>query len=78
MLAFRGAARCCSPRYCDRIVLACRAIRSPRDDLGFGNVVVMVPFWRTPEDIWARQGTKCSLCRASPGRRGRYLQRVMR
>ena len=47
MLGFRGAARYYSPRYRDGFALECRAIRRVRDEFGFGNVIIMIPFCRT-------------------------------
>jgi pyruvate,water dikinase len=47
MLGFRGASRYYSPRYRDGFALECRAIRRLREDMGFGNVIVMIPFCRS-------------------------------
>jgi len=47
MLGFRGASRYYSPRYREGFALECRAIRKLRTDLGFRNVVVMIPFCRS-------------------------------
>jgi pyruvate,water dikinase len=47
MLGFRGASRYYSPRYKDGFALECRAIRRLRDEMGFTNVVVMIPFCRS-------------------------------
>tara|TARA_Y100001933_G_scaffold136968_2_gene136073 strand:+ start:19408 stop:21912 length:2505 start_codon:yes stop_codon:yes gene_type:complete len=47
MLGFRGAARYYSPRYREGFALECRAIRRLRRELGFGNVIVMIPFCRS-------------------------------
>ena len=47
MLGFRGASRYYSPRYRDGFALECRAIRRLREDMGFDNVVVMIPFCRS-------------------------------
>ncbi|MGM0632533.1 MAG: phosphoenolpyruvate synthase [Pseudomonadota bacterium] len=47
MLGFRGASRYYSPRYREGFALECRAIRRLRETMGFGNVVVMIPFCRT-------------------------------
>jgi pyruvate,water dikinase len=47
MLGFRGASRYYSPRYRDGFALECRAIRRLRDEMGFANVVVMIPFCRS-------------------------------
>ncbi|AIT78390.1 phosphoenolpyruvate synthase [Novosphingobium pentaromativorans] len=50
MLGFRGASRYYDERYRDGFALECRALRSVREDMGFANVVVMVPFCRTPAE----------------------------
>ena len=47
MLGFRGASRYYSPRYRDGFALECRAMRRLREDIGFGNVIVMIPFCRS-------------------------------
>ena len=47
MLGFRGASRYYSPRYREGFALECRAIRRLREDMGFRNVVLMVPFCRS-------------------------------
>ncbi len=47
MLGFRGASRYTHERYRDGFALECRAIKKLREELGFKNVVVMVPFCRT-------------------------------
>ena len=50
MLGFRGASRYYSDRYREGFALECRAIARVRGELGFDNVVVMIPFCRTPEE----------------------------
>jgi pyruvate, water dikinase len=50
MLGFRGASRYYSPRYRDGFALECRAIRRLREEMGFRNVVVMIPFCRSPDE----------------------------
>ncbi|MGZ8286201.1 MAG: phosphoenolpyruvate synthase [Allosphingosinicella sp.] len=50
MLGFRGASRYYNPRYRDGFALECRALKRVREELGFTNVIVMVPFCRTPEE----------------------------
>jgi pyruvate,water dikinase len=50
MLGFRGASRYYSPRYRDGFALECRAIRRLRGDMGFANVVVMIPFCRSTKE----------------------------
>jgi len=47
MLGFRGASRYTHARYRDGFELECRAIKRLREELGFKNVIVMVPFCRT-------------------------------
>ena len=47
MIGFRGASRYYSPRYRDGFALECRAIRRLREDMGFSNVIVMIPFCRS-------------------------------
>jgi pyruvate,water dikinase len=50
MLGWRGAARYYSEGYRDGFALECRAIRRAREEIGLDNVVVMIPFCRTPEE----------------------------
>jgi pyruvate,water dikinase len=50
MLGWRGASRYYHPGYRDGFALECRAIREVRERRGFTNVVVMVPFCRTPAE----------------------------
>jgi phosphoenolpyruvate synthase len=50
MLGFRGASRYYSPRYREGFALECRAIRLLRQQLGFKNVIVMIPFCRSPRE----------------------------
>ncbi|MFI7480988.1 phosphoenolpyruvate synthase [Kocuria sp. M1R5S2] len=50
MLGFRGASRYYDPRYREGFALECRALRRVREHIGFDNVVVMVPFCRTPAE----------------------------
>ncbi|KAJ9635613.1 phosphoenolpyruvate synthase [Exophiala oligosperma] len=47
MLGFRGASRYYSPRYKEGFALECKALKRLREDMGFTNAVVMVPFCRT-------------------------------
>jgi pyruvate,water dikinase len=47
MIGFRGASRYYDARYRDGFALECRAIRRVREELGFRNVIVMIPFCRT-------------------------------
>jgi len=50
MLGFRGASRYYSERYREGFTLECRAIKRVRDVMGLDNVIVMIPFCRTPEE----------------------------
>ena len=50
MLGFRGASRYYSPRYKDGFALECRALKRVREKMGFTNVIVMIPFCRTPQE----------------------------
>ena len=50
MLGFRGASRYYSPRYREGFALECRAIRRLRQDMGFKNVIVMIPFCRSTKE----------------------------
>lgn len=47
MIGFRGASRYYSPRYREGFALECQAIKRLRKDMGFKNVVVMIPFCRS-------------------------------
>ena len=64
MLGWRGAARYYSDDYRDGFALECRALKRVRDEMGFTNVVLMIPFCRTPEeadrvlDVMAENGLK--------------------
>ena len=50
MLGWRGASRYYSDEYREGFALECRALRRVREDMGFTNVIVMVPFCRTPDE----------------------------
>ena len=50
MLGLRGASRYYSDHYRDGFALECRAIRKAREEIGFSNLIVMVPFCRTPQE----------------------------
>jgi pyruvate,water dikinase len=47
MLGFRGASRYVAPEFYGCFALECEAMRRVRDDMGFTNVELMVPFVRT-------------------------------
>jgi pyruvate,water dikinase len=48
MLGFRGASRYYDPKYREAFALECEALKRARERIGFENIVVMVPFCRTP------------------------------
>ncbi|OOY05990.1 phosphoenolpyruvate synthase [Thioclava sp. F28-4] len=50
MIGWRGASRYYDLAYVEGFRLECRAIRRLREEAGFDNVLVMVPFCRTPEE----------------------------
>lgn len=50
MIGLRGASRYYSPRYREGFALECQAIARLRADLGFNNVIVMIPFCRTVKE----------------------------
>jgi pyruvate, water dikinase len=50
MLGWRGASRYYDERYREGFALECRALRAVREEIGLANVIVMVPFCRTPDE----------------------------
>jgi pyruvate,water dikinase len=50
MIGFRGASRYYSPRYREGFALECRALRRLRDQMGFRNVIIMIPFCRSTDE----------------------------
>jgi pyruvate,water dikinase len=50
MLGFRGASRYYDPRYQEGFALECRAVKKVRNEMGLDNVIVMIPFCRTPKE----------------------------
>ncbi|MFZ7091374.1 phosphoenolpyruvate synthase [Primorskyibacter sp. 2E233] len=50
MIGFRGASRYYSDSYREGFAMECRAIAKLRGQMGFDNVIVMIPFCRTPEE----------------------------
>jgi pyruvate,water dikinase len=50
MLGWRGASRYYDPRYREGFALECRALRKAREGMGLTNIIVMVPFCRTPHE----------------------------
>jgi pyruvate,water dikinase len=51
MIGWRGASRYYSDAYKEAFGLECRAIKKAREERGLKNVVVMVPFCRTVEEL---------------------------
>jgi pyruvate, water dikinase len=47
MLGFRGASRYVSDSFADCFALECQAVRRAREEMGFTNIEVMIPFVRT-------------------------------
>jgi pyruvate,water dikinase len=47
MIGFRGASRYTAPEFHDCFALECAAMKRVRDDMGFTNVELMIPFVRT-------------------------------
>lgn len=47
MIGWRGSSRYYSSDYRDGFSLECQAIRKAREDIGFDNIIVMIPFCRT-------------------------------
>ena len=50
MIGWRGASRYYAEGYKDGFALECQAIRKLRDEMGFDNVIVMIPFCRSPDE----------------------------
>ncbi len=50
MIGLRGASRYYSDQYRDGFALECKAIARLRREIGFDNVIVMIPFCRTPAE----------------------------
>ena len=50
MIGFRGASRYYSDEYREGFKLECKAIKRLREEMGFDNVIVMIPFCRTLEE----------------------------
>ena len=64
MLGWRGASRYYSDDYREGFALECAALKRVREEMGFRNVIAMIPFCRTPEeadrvlDVMAKNGLK--------------------
>lgn len=51
MIGWRGASRYYSDDYKDAFGMECKAIKRVREEMGLTNVVVMIPFCRTVEEL---------------------------
>lgn len=74
MLGFRGASRYYHPLYREAFALECQALRRVREQLGFSNVIVMVPFCRTPAEA---DRVLCEMASNGLRRGDSYLQVYM-
>jgi pyruvate, water dikinase len=50
MIGWRGASRYYDERYREGFALECQAMKKVRDEMGLTNVILIVPFCRTPEE----------------------------
>jgi pyruvate,water dikinase len=50
MIGWRGASRYYDQHYREGFALECQAMKRVRDEMGLTNVILMVPFCRTPEE----------------------------
>ncbi len=50
MIGFRGASRYVHPAYAEGFALECAAMKRVRDDMGFTNVILMIPFCRRVQE----------------------------
>lgn len=50
MLGWRGASRFYSDEYRDGFALECQAVKKAREQIGLKNIIIMIPFCRTPEE----------------------------
>jgi len=60
MIGFRGASRYAHPAYMEGFALECRAMKRVREEMGFTNVILMIPFVRRVEEaekVMAQMGT---------------------
>lgn len=51
MIGWRGASRYYSAQYREAFGLECKAIKKVREEIGLSNVIVMIPFCRTVEEL---------------------------
>jgi pyruvate,water dikinase len=50
MIGFRGASRYYHPMYKDAFEMECKAMKMVRDEMGFTNIKLMIPFCRTTSE----------------------------
>jgi len=50
MIGFRGASRYAHPNYEDGFALECAAMKRVRDEMGFDNIILMIPFCRRVQE----------------------------
>lgn len=50
MIGWRGASRYYDARYREGFALECQAMKRVRDDMGLTNMILMIPFCRTPQE----------------------------
>ena len=50
MIGFRGASRYYHPLYKDAFEMECQAMKMVREEIGFTNVKLMLPFVRTVKE----------------------------
>lgn len=50
MIGWRGASRYYDEKYREGFALECQALKRVRDEMGLTNVILMIPFCRTPEE----------------------------
>lgn len=50
MIGWRGASRYYDPKYKPAFGLECQALKHVRNEMGLTNMVIMIPFCRTPEE----------------------------
>ena len=50
MIGFRGASRYAHPNYEEGFELECKAMKRVRDEMGFDNVILMIPFCRRVQE----------------------------
>jgi pyruvate,water dikinase len=50
MIGWRGASRYYDDKYREGFALECRAMKAVRDEMGLTNIILMIPFCRTPRE----------------------------